>query len=87
MMNLTITKISYMHGQCNEKFCPLCKGNKEHDPRQNINEWIHSKLTVVSTGYPNSPWWEVEEENGDCYRTLRGNMRLPGYYDKNPHVK
>lgn len=86
-MNLTITKIIFMHGQCDEELCPLCKGSKERNPKQNINEWVHLRLSVVKTGYPKSSWWEVEESNGDCYRALRGNLRPLGYYDTHPDVQ
>jgi hypothetical protein len=84
-MHLTIKKIEFMHGECDETLCPICK-DSTNDPKQNINEWIHMKLSVVRTGYPNSYWWDVEETNGDCYRTLRGNLRYPGYYDTHPEA-
>lgn len=69
-----------MHDRCTDKICPLCTANK----KLTVNEWIHMHLTVTETGWPRSPWWNVEESNGDCYRALRGDLRPPGYYDQNP---
>lgn len=69
-----------MHGQCTEQDCPVCVNGTYQD----ADKWLKSKLKVVLSGLPKSPWWEVEESNGDCYRKLRGDLRKPGFYDFNP---
>lgn len=78
MMHLTATKITFMHGECNENKCPICKGGTMGD----WNEWLHIRLWVTQTGFPKSPWWVVKEETKECYQKLRGNLRHKGFYDK-----
>lgn len=80
-MNLTITKIQFMHGRCSDPDCPVCTHRYKEVP-----EWLEKRLTIVRVGFPRSPWWEVKESNGDCYRRLRGDLRRPGFYDLNPDV-
>ncbi len=82
-MKLTYTKIAFMHGQCNNSECPVCR----NAPTAEIDIWLRQYLTVQKTGSPKSPWWEVAEPNGDCYRKLRGNLRKPGFYDQNPEAQ
>jgi hypothetical protein len=82
-MNLTITKITFMHGACSNIECPVCKDGTNME----VDTWLRKKLNVISTGAPRSPWWTVEEQNGDCYRILRGDLKKPGYYDKNPEAQ
>ena len=77
-INITATKIEFMHGECDNWKCPICRRGSVWE----YNDWINERLTVVKTGFPRSPWWVVEEETGDCYRKLRGNKRLPGFYDR-----
>jgi hypothetical protein len=48
-----------------------------------MDEWLRKRLTVITKGAPKSPWWQVKEPNGDCYRKLRGNRRQPGFYVQN----
>jgi hypothetical protein len=81
-MKLTLTKIEFMHGECSNTGCPICKGGTYQD----ADTWLRKILTVEASGLPKSPWWDVVESNGDCYRALRGDLRLPGYYDKNPEI-
>ena len=83
-MKLTWTKISFMHGQCDDDLCPICGRNSSI---ADIDLWLRKYLTIEKTGSPKSPWWEVREQNGDCYRALRGNLRHPGYYDQNPDAQ
>ena len=85
-MNLTITKISFMHGSCSDSDCPLCGDPHSNSSIKEVDSWLRQYLTILETGCPDSPWWLVEESKGDCYRTLRGDERHPGYYDKNPDI-
>ena len=97
MTNLTITKIKFMHGECDESECPVCrwwtpKGGATPKTmawnKKRVTEWLKARLTVLpARSKPDSPWWNVEEENGDCYRKLRGNLRNPGYYDEHPEAQ
>ena len=77
-MNLTITKIKYMHFQCTDKECPICS----NDSLEEIDKYIRSRVTVQNSGSPYSPWWYVEEDTRECYRALRGNLRPKGFYDR-----
>lgn len=76
-----------MHGRCSVVGCPVCSPCVERESSiEKLDTWLRMRLTVVSSGMPHSPWWEVEQSNGDCYRKLRGNLRHAGYYDRNPDV-
>ena len=97
MTNLTITKIKFMHGECDEAECPVCRWwTPKHAAtpktmawnKKRVTEWLKARLTVLpARSKPDSPWWNVEEENGDCYRKLRRNLRNPGYYDEHPEAQ
>lgn len=78
-MKLTGTKVQFMHGQCSTLGCPVCSPSSSIPE---ITEWLQKHLTVIKTGSPKSPWWEVLESNPDCYKKLRGNLRQKGYYDR-----
>jgi hypothetical protein len=79
---LTWTKIGFMHGACDRADCPVCDDLDSSIAR--VDAWLRCRLTVTGTGVPDSPWWNVVESNGECYRKLRGNLRRPGFYDRNP---
>lgn len=73
-MNLTITKIEFMHGACDDKNCPICN-DRNFKSIQKTHYWVRQRLTVLNSGYPKSPWWEVKQSNEECYRILKGNKR------------
>ena len=97
MTKLTITKVKFMHGKCTDAGCPVCgwttpEGGATPQPmarnKTRVTQWLEARLTLLPTrAKPESPWWEVEEPNGDCYRKLRGDLRPPGYYRKHPKAE
>ena len=97
MTKLTISKIQFMHGTCDENECPVCRWwtpKTGATPKtmtwncKRVQPWLAARLTVLPCKKkPDSPWWLVQEENGDCYRKLKGNLRNPGYNDQNPEAQ
>jgi hypothetical protein len=90
-MQLTITKIRFMHGKCSDAECPVCHWRTPKDGgdarsmawnKKRVTAWLKKLLTVQPcAAKPDSPWWNVKEEVGTCYRKLRGDLRPPGFYD------
>lgn len=81
-MKITFTKAEFMHGRCNEKTCPFCTAKNRYESNiDKVDEYIKIKLTVIKTGAPKSPWWDVKEDVKQCYQKLRGNLRHKGFYD------
>lgn len=85
-MKLTITKIEFMHGSCDEKKCPICN-DRRFKSIQKIHYWVLQRLIVTRSGYPKSPWWIVKEENEECYRILKGNLRSTGFNENHSETK
>jgi hypothetical protein len=92
---LTITKIKFMHGECSADECPVCHWTAGEITtaakiynKKLVTQWLETYLILLpDESKPDSPWWVVENTNGDCYRKLQGDLRYPSYYTKNPNAQ